>query len=246
VSEPSRWSLEQSNSELKSSGVSVARLSGESAISIVDSLVPGIGPFMRFVTLKGVRAVRRRRSKCLRVACDQAGMSRRELKNALRANTETMPLLTQVLWSAGMNGHDETIRHFGVLLGSAAGDARRGDAEAFIRCAHALKSMRDFDLWHVRVLSVLVQIWESKSEPPDGRRRAKEFGVRPLARAAGLHEDDLIARAIDLENAGLALESVLLAESEKGLFFVGFEGGKGFAPTELGVAVVHAARAVQE
>lgn len=246
MTEPSRWSLEQANSELKSSGVSVARLSGESAISVVDSLVPGAGPFMRLVTLKVVRAVRRRRSKCLRVACDQAGMSRRELKNALRANPETMPLLTQVLWSAGMNGHDETIRHLGVLLGIAAGDARQGDTEAFTRCEHALKSMRDFDPWHARVLRVLVQIWESNSEPPDERRRVVEFGVRPLARAAGLDEGDLIARAIDLENAGLALESALMAKNEGGLFFVEFEGGKGFAPTELGVEVVHAARAVQE
>lgn len=136
-----------------------------------------------------------------------------------------------------MNGHDETVRHLGVLLGLAAEDVRRGDDEAFARCEYALNAIKDFDPWHGRVLRALVQTWESmpESRPENERRRAEEFGVTALARIARLDEGDLIARAIDLENAGLAQEGALMAGDDKGFF-----------PTWLGITLVHAAQVIED
>jgi hypothetical protein len=49
-------------------------------------------------------------------------MSREELGDAIADNPRLIPLVTRVLYAAGMNGHDRTLAAMAIALGDAVGD----------------------------------------------------------------------------------------------------------------------------
>lgn len=46
-------------------------------------------------------------------------MSREDLAEAIGENPQFVPLATRLLYAAGLNGHDETLRAMGTALGEA-------------------------------------------------------------------------------------------------------------------------------
>lgn len=74
---------------------------------------------------------RRNTSNALRAAEAASGRSREDFAEWIKEDVRAIPLYLKVLWAAGMNGHDQTLRAMGAVLGSVAQATARGNNEAF-------------------------------------------------------------------------------------------------------------------
>lgn len=103
-------------------------------------------PLARSVTAEW----RRNTSRALRVAEASSGLSREDFAEWIKADVRGIPLYLKVLWAAGMNGHDQTLRAMGAVFGSAAKATARGDDEAFEEAELALRAMSDLTPRHFK------------------------------------------------------------------------------------------------
>lgn len=97
-----------------------------------DALVPGAGPVLR----RGLRAVSqewsRNHSMALEAAEDASGLTREQLADLLAEDAAFVPLSVRLLYAAGINGYEPTLRAVGAIFGQAAAEPSRVDECAVI------------------------------------------------------------------------------------------------------------------
>lgn len=202
---------------------------------LVDELAgDALGTLVPFAGAVGERAAglirkewSRLTSKALKAAEDSSGLAREDLYYWIERDPRAIPLYLKVLWAAGMNGHDATLRAMGAVLGEAARATADGEDEAIVRAELALTAMSDLGPLHFKILAVLN---ESVVIPGGGGGgdNYSEFTPAFAATRAGLSEPLAAQCMLNLANAGLTeLTSVL--------------GANAFPLTELGRAVLRAA-----
>jgi hypothetical protein len=174
---------------------------------------------------------RRNTSNALGVAEEASGLSREDFAGWIKEDVRAIPLYLKVLWAAGMNGHDQTLRAMGAVLGSAAQATARGDDEAFEEAELALRAMSDLTPRHFRVLRVLNEA--QVVTPEGGEPNYGQFTPDHVASEAGMREEVAHQCLINLAGAGLATTLNVL-------------GGMAYPITDLGRAVIMAATAVTE
>jgi hypothetical protein len=203
-------------------------LAQEIAGEVVGSLVPGAGPLAQ--RLGGlVRAEwRRNSSTALRAAENASGLSREDFAEWIESEPRAIPLYLKILWAAGTNGHDQTLKAMGAVLGVAAQATHRGDDDGFEDAELALRAMGDLTPRHFRVLGVIAK---SHLLTEVGTQTHAEFTPAYVAHRSGLHEDIAHQCLLNLTAAGLT--TTVPGPGP---------GGRGAYPlTELGHAVVNAA-----
>src|SRR5215203_6198735 len=113
--------------------------------------VPGAGvvaqPFFRKVREEWTR----QRSVALRAAVASSGLgSLEDLMEKITEDPRLIPPVTRLLYAAGMNGHDRTLKAMGAALGRAV---REPDAMA--ECELILTAIADLTQDHARTLQLL-------------------------------------------------------------------------------------------
>jgi hypothetical protein len=173
------------------------------------------------------------------------GLSREDLEDLLAEHPETVPLLVQVLYAAGMNGHDETLRAMGASLGLAAHAAEHGQFDALSDIESALRAMRDFDARHFTVLRDLIE--HPLGHDAAGVPEYEPLTVGHVAARTGIAERSVAVSALHLAGAGLVAEVPALtidADESQGspsVYVQEFGSGRAYTPTDLGRAVLAAA-----
>lgn len=178
---------------------------------------------------KGVKRIWQRKfSVALSVAAAHSGKSPRGFKKWLKTDPVAVPLYLTVLWAAGMNGHEETLRAMGAALGRAAYARAERDKQTFDRVELALRMMKDLLPQHFDVL-VFMQGNSMKAARLEAGT-AIHVTVSDVENGVGLTEDLAHQCLINLEAAGL-VQSVALFD------------GQGFQLSPLAPHVIIAARA---
>lgn len=198
---------------------------------IVSSVVPGTGWLTDKVLDRVAREHEQRASKALRVAENASGMSREELADLLDGQPELVPLYLQVLYAAGMNGHEQVLRAMGAAMGLAAAAARSGDGDSFDDIELALRAMKDFTPRQFQVLQAIVKSGGAKGD--DGEDDLLPTGAPGISASLGISVERAEACLISL--SGLGLVTVVQTW-----------GGNSYPIAPLGRAVVAAADAVAE
>lgn len=209
-----------------------------------DALLPGLGA-LGGVLADAVRLEwQRNTSRALRAAEKAAGLSREDLEELLASHPKTIPLLVQVLYAAGTNGHDRTLRAMGAGLGLAAEATRRTDRHALADIEGALRGMRDFDDRHFLVLGYLAPLeltLDDERAVPD----YTPFATEAIARAAGLTDASAKACCLSLASAGLLHQApaVTVRDTGRDMPDVYLHGDHvAYLATALGRALCEAAR----
>jgi hypothetical protein len=109
-----------------------------------------LGPLAKRAAESVAREWERNRSVALRAAARAADMSREDLEDAIATVPGVIPLTVRLLWAAGMNSHDATLKGMGRTLGHAVRDPGLiGEAQLVIT------AMADFGPNHRAVLEAL-------------------------------------------------------------------------------------------
>lgn len=168
-------------------------------------------------------------SRALRAAERSSGLTREDLYEWLEREPRAVPLYMKVLWAAGMNGHDATLKAMGAVLGEAATASARGEDEALARAELALQAMSNLGPLHFKVLSVLSESDVIVTE--DGGDNFTQFTPAHVSNEGQMSEPLASQCMLNLANSGLTeLTSVF--------------GGNAFPLTDLGRAVLRAAEQV--
>lgn len=122
-----------------------------------DALAPGTGPVARRALTAVSREWSRNHSTALRAAETSSGLSREQLTDLLDENPAFVPLSVRLLYAAGMNGYEPTLKAMGAVFGHAVADPSRMD-----ECTVILSSLTDLSAAHVAVLRLIAR------EPPIG------------------------------------------------------------------------------
>lgn len=199
------------------------------ASEVAGALFPGLG----LISGRLAGAVRteweRNASSALRAAERSSGRSREDLEELITADPDVLPLYMHVLWAAGMNGHDVTLRAMGTALGSAARARIGGDQDAFDTAEDALRAMREFTPRQFKALRHL----DGYVSPP---ARKGDIGVFPKAYAK------VSGMSIERSNATLAsLAAAGLADAQSN--FLG--GQPGYKITAIGSAILRASGTIE-
>lgn len=201
------------------------RLAGDA----LGTLVPGANTIGEKAAGLVRREWARLTSRALRVAEERSGLTREEFTDWVEAEPRAVPLYMKVLWAAGMNGHDATLRAMGAVLGEAANATARQDEEGFTRAELALQAMTDLGPLHFRVLAVLADSVVVTQQ--DGGDNLGQFVANYVATKAAMSEVVVEHCLLNLANSGLTtLTSVL--------------GANAYPLTDLGRAVLRAAEEV--
>jgi hypothetical protein len=200
------------------------RLAGD----VLGTLVPGVSTIGEKAAGLVRREWARLTSRALKVAEERSGLTREEFADWVEAEPRSIPLYMKVLWAAGMNGHDATLRAMGAVLGEAANATAREDEEGFTRAELALQAMTDLGPLHFRVLAVLADSVVVTQQ--DGGDNLGQFVGTYVATKAAISEVVVEHCLLNLANSGLTtLTSVF--------------GANAYPLTDLGRAVL---RAVEE
>jgi hypothetical protein len=153
----------------------------------------------------------RRVSVALNAAERIAGMSREELGDAIEEDPDLVPLVTRILYAAGMNRYDRTLAAMGRALGDAVRDRERINEVDLI-----LTALADLRGEHIVVLQYLVAEYQV----------SPNITVRPSLGAVA-------------EDTGLSVQLCMLclaALSSRGLVATvgGLDGTNVYEPTDLG------------
>jgi hypothetical protein len=153
----------------------------------------------------------RNRSTAIRAAEEASGLSREDLAEAIAADPRLVPLATRLLYAAGMNGYDRTLRG----MGRAFGEAVR-NRDSLEECELILTSLDGLTDTHARVLLLMTQ------ELPLAGGRPGHWTV-----ALVVERSDLSSRVTTLCLAGLVTRGLVGTSSS----FLG--GGTLYDLTEL-------------
>jgi hypothetical protein len=192
---------------------------------ILSSLLPGLGPVAgRLGAL--VRAEWLRNcSKALRAAEIGSGLTREDFAEWVEQEPRAIPLYLKVLWAAGLNGHDKTLKAMGVVLGQAAKATARDDEDRFEDAELALRAMADLTPRHFLVLAEL-----AKSETvvdDNGGEYFGQFAPEYIVEHSGQRTEVVEQCLLNLAAAGLSTSRSVY-------------GGVAYPITDLGRAVVKA------
>lgn len=204
--------------------------------SLADDLAGDLAGFVLPVGGSGLgqrlsKAIRREwarnTSAALAAAEASSGLSREDLAEWIEREPRAVPLYLKVLWAAGMNGHDSTLRAMGAVLGHAAKATARGDDDALARAELSLQAMGDLNSLHFRILAVLA---ESAVVVTDaGGDNLIQFTTRYVSDKAGVPEPLAAQCLLNLASCGLTSLAPVL-------------GDNAFPLTDLGRAVLRAAQ----
>lgn len=163
----------------------------------------------------------RRRSVAIAAAVEMSGLDTAEdLAEAVADDPDLIPLLTRVLYAAGMNGYDEVLETLGAALGSAVADRGRVDEVSMI-----LTALEHLTRLHISVLGAAtyrVRIY------PD------TFDITELLKYAKRIPEEQVKTAL----AGLVANGLLET--------VSLYGGLGWRVTPLGRDVLNLIRAYRQ
>jgi hypothetical protein len=173
--------------------------------------VPAVGPVTRRLAVKVREEALRNRSTAIRAAEEASGLSREDLAEAIAADPRLVPLATRLLYAAGMNGYDRTLRG----MGRAFGEAVR-NRDSLEECELILTSLDGLTDTHARVLLLMTQ------ELPLAGGRPGHWTV-----ALVVERSDLSSRVATLCLAGLVTRGLVGTSSS----FLG--GGTLYDLTEL-------------
>jgi hypothetical protein len=140
-------------------------------------MIPGVGPFAAVFTRRTMVKMREERERRVSIALGAAerlsGLDREELGDAIAEDPRLVPLLTRILYAAGMNGYDRTLSAMGRALGDAVRDRERIDEVDLI-----LTALADLGAGHVRLLQALAVhgawVWPYSFEHPDLPARVRD------------------------------------------------------------------------
>lgn len=159
--------------------------------------LPIVGPIVQELTTDAIEVViaeqTRLRSTALKAAERSAGMTREEISDALVASPHLVPLVSRVLWTAGMSGDDEILEALGGMLGSillAPDDTEEAEL--------LLAGIADLKRIHLQVLRKL-------REPPMARVKTEQSFDPADNFEAALKDGALPPRSPDHE--GFVLQS---------------------------------------
>lgn len=199
------------------------------ASEIAGALVPGLGPVVSWMS-PGIRQEwQRLASRALKAAEAISGHPREDLAEIFEQDPTLMPLYMRVLWAAGMNGHDETLRAMGAVLGEAVRASDGGESESVADADQALMAMSALTPRHFRALRFMYE--NPKRHGVTGEPLEKEDSgwiAEQFAGAAGLTEERAEWCLSGLAGAGLVRTSAA------------FGGAIIYKLTDLGEAVVRA------
>jgi hypothetical protein len=209
----------------------------ELAAAAVESL-PG-GAFLGVLFDRATRAVqvewRRNLSTAISIATDVAGLSREDLDELLELEPQLVPLFVRVLYAAGMNGHDKTLKLLGGFLGQALADTSHIDDVSLM-----LSAVENMTEHHIKVLEIV--------ESPVGAHKiaAETSGTHwttgLLVQVSGMRRELTLVAAQGLMNAGFVSDEGI---DGGGATFGDLEtGGTILQITELGQTVLDVLRAV--
>lgn len=167
---------------------------------------------------RNVREARERNASTALAAAERvSGLTREELAAAIADDPRLVPLLTRLLYAAGMTGQDEMLKAMGAALGDAVRDRQRiNEAELLLM---ALAELRTH---HIDVLRVLLTEPPPPADNPSGKGA---WVMNVIAEQAGLREDFTSLCLMGLVNGGLAVPQTLW-------------GATGYAPTDIGRTVL--------
>lgn len=168
-------------------------------------------------------------SRALKAAQAISGRSREDLEEIFEHDPTLTPLYMRVLWAAGMNGHDETLRAMGAVLGDAVRASDGGESESVDDADQALVAMSGLTPRHFRALRFLCG---NPMRDPAGERAAKGnsgWVAEQVAEALGLTYDRAAWCLSDLAGTGL------VATANGGVSATAY-----YWATDLGEAVVQA------
>lgn len=173
-----------------------------------------------------VKEWRRNSSMALGVAEHASGLSREQFAEWASTDARAVPLYLKVLWAAGMNGHDKTLRAMGTVLGNAARATAENDEVGFEDCELALRAMAEMTPRHFAVLARIAQGHLHHSE--DGTPNYRELIPAHVAAHEGISESAAHQCLLNLAGAGLVVSKPVLEATA-------------YPITTLGMAVVSAA-----
>lgn len=123
-------------------------------VESVVSMLPVVGPVLGVAANRLSRAVwdehQRRASIALQAALRISGLSQEDFADCLIQNPQLLSLQERLLWAAGINGHDETLK----AMGRGFGDAVR-EPERAIEVEIILAALTDFGPYHRAILQTL-------------------------------------------------------------------------------------------
>ena len=169
----------------------------------------------------------RNTSLSIRAAEQSSGLTREDLAEWVEREPRAVPLYMKILWAAGMNGHDATLRAMGAVLGHAAKASQAEDDDALEDAELALHAMADLGPRHFKVLSALGE--GSVVITEDGQENFLQFVPPYVAEKMGLRQPVVHQCLINLAGAGLADTISVL-------------GHMAYPITDLGRAVLHASQ----
>ena len=119
-------------------------------------LIPGVGPLLAPLAKRAFKSIReewaRNSSKALRAAERISGMSREELSDRISDDPRLIPLVTRVLYAAGMTGQDTILRALGTALGDAVQNPEKVDEVELL-----LIGISDLRRHHVVILEAIAK-----------------------------------------------------------------------------------------
>jgi hypothetical protein len=120
-------------------------------------------------------------------------MKREDIEEAIRTDPRLIPLMTRLLFAAGMNGHDRSL----AAMGTAFGDAVR-DRDSVDECELMLSSLTDLTDLHADVLLAAAGDPGLAGGKPKIGWRLDEMQERAglSGRIAGLCVSTLVARGL--------------------------------------------------
>jgi hypothetical protein len=174
-------------------------------------------------------------SRALQAAEAISGRSREDLQAVFEQDPALTPLYMRVLWAAGMNGHDETLRAMGAVLGNAVRASDGGESESVRDADQALMAMSALTPRHFRALRYLgSNPWLDSSGVPVAKGSGG-LGAEQVAGAMGLTRERAAWCLSDLAGTGLV-----------GTANGGVEAVPFYWVTDLGEAVMQAADSLGE
>jgi hypothetical protein len=161
--------------------------------------IPVVGPILAPFFKRGSRRIReewaRNTSKALRAAERASGMTREQLADVISEDPRLIPLVTRVLFAAGMTGQDSILRALGTALGDAAREPDKLDEAELL-----LIGMTDLRRHHVVLLEIM------SDDPPQPDRPGGGFvhwHASLLAEKSGYSSDVVTICIAGLLNSGL-------------------------------------------
>lgn len=164
------------------------------AVGMIPIVGSGLAPFAERLACNLRDEWRRNSSKALHAAEQVSGMSREELADAIAEDRRLLPLITRVLYSAGMAGQDEVL----IALGTAFGDAVR-DRSYIDEAELLLIVLTDLRPHHIAVLRELA----SKSPGPVDNKGMSYWNTNLLADRTGYRQEVVRLCTAGLANGGL-------------------------------------------